>query len=724
MSVFKNRHTKRLLAAAVAGLMMGPVGPSSSARAQDDFSFDIVEDKVTDNDKQRIEDAKDLVAQERFAEALSAFEGILADAKLKKFHEGVQYDMCKALYKMEAYHGSLACFEKILVVGPKHSMYTQSREWLFFIARKVKDELAPLKLIARYAKAEDIPAEYQSELGYALGRYYFLTALELGAKGVAVEVKKDEPAAETKDEGALDFGIEDTEKKEEPKEEEKKDEGGFDFSSDDVGGGDGDWGPRDPRRSEGLADELLGNRPLLAQDGGIDFDFGDAKSKNKGKPKKPKGKKKDDKKDDKKDEKKDDKKEETKAEEAKAPEPVVEKHAFEGPKTADEALRLALANLDRVKPDFSLYAQAVYIKGLVHFAQGQFDPAVKSFREVVRMTNPRGGTVKNEKLREMAFFSLARIHYEFEQFRYAIFYYDRISRDSEQWLEAIFESSWAHFRLAEYEKALGNLVTLQSPFFQDQYYPEAAILKAITFYENCRYPEARAFLGEFEQNYGGVLEELKRLIGENDGKVADASGGTPPAASAPKSPTELFDELTALEAKVAEGRDDGNRSFALTARLLRLALSDKRVRGYRDAIDEVDAENQLLQNLEAPFAGGTTHQEILKAVADRRAELVRLAGTLLRDKLIAERQFLTDLNSKLVRIQFEITKGEKETLEAKISGQTQQTNTTDYTNVTAVDDERLYWPFEGEYWRDELGTYQYTLTRGCRPPSDTTITGN
>ena len=31
----------------------------------------------------------------------------------------------------------------------------------------------------------------------------------------------------------------------------------------------------------------------------------------------------------------------------------------------------------------------------------------------------------------------------------------------------------------------------------------------------------------------------------------------------------------------------------------------------------------------------------------------------------------------------------------------------------AVADDQLYWPFQGEYWRDELGTYSYTLTKGC-----------
>jgi tetratricopeptide (TPR) repeat protein len=692
-TVHDRRHplSRRLSALTLSALLaVGPGGFAGMTRAQeDDFSFDIVEEGVKDTDTARIEQAKELVADERYDEAIGVMEGILQDKGLERFHQATEYDIAKTFYRMGAFHMALLRFQKILDAGPKHQFFAQSRNWLFFIVRKTKDELVALQMVSTYTKAEDIPADQQSELSYALARFYFLMALNQGAKGVEVEQSSDEPEPTPEPEPQPE-----TPTTEEPPPAADTTDDGFNFSADDLGGG---------------------------EDDGFGFDFSGAETKKETKkPKKSKKSKKKDKESVAKDPPK-----EPMTPPAPPPAPPKKSskeksHKNENPQSAEASLEAALAAVKRVDKNFALFSQATYLRGLVHFARGEFEPAVKAFRDVVRMTNPRAAkdgdeATENAKLREMAFFSLARIHYQFEQFRYAIFYYDRISRDSEAWLESVFESSWAHFRLGEYEKALGNLVTLQSPFFAGEYYPESSILKAITFYENCRYPEARAFLGEFNQNYGGVLSELDRLVGPPSNKGEAAGGGEK---QEQKTAEQLFEELTALEKKVAEGKDDAASSIALTARLLRLALSDKRVAGFKAAIDEVDEEKARLLAMPAPFAGGPMATELQGGLDTRRAELVTLAGTLLRDKLQSERQFLSDLKSKLFRIQFQIIKREKETLEASLSNQSQTVSLGDYNFTTATDDERLFWPFEGEYWRDELGTYQYTLTKGCRPPSE------
>jgi tetratricopeptide (TPR) repeat protein len=141
--------------------------------------------------------------------------------------------------------------------------------------------------------------------------------------------------------------------------------------------------------------------------------------------------------------------------------------------------------------DGNLPARARFLDGLVLYAQGDSQAAVEAFKEVVRLTNPRRGKGPDPRIRELAFEQLARIHYEYRQNRYAIFYYQRMPWGAPSWLEGLWESSYAYYRIGDYEKALGNLITLHSPYFQDEYFPESYVLKAIIYYENCRYPEAR-----------------------------------------------------------------------------------------------------------------------------------------------------------------------------------------------------------------------------------------
>ncbi len=55
----------------------------------------------------------------------------------------------------------------------------------------------------------------------------------------------------------------------------------------------------------------------------------------------------------------------------------------------------------------------------------------------------------------------------------------------------------------------------RSPFFRDEYFPEALILKAVIYYENCRYAESTAIVQEFERRYKPVYDALDDLTQKN-----------------------------------------------------------------------------------------------------------------------------------------------------------------------------------------------------------------
>lgn len=354
-----------------------------------------------------------------------------------------------------------------------------------------------------------------------------------------------------------------------------------------------------------------------------------------------------------------------------------------------ESLNEARRLLAMVPPNSPFFPQAKYLDGLSLYASGNAALAVESFKEVVRATNPRReGTFFNPKLRELAFMQLARIHYEHRQNRYANFYYSRIVRGSDQWLRSLFESAWAHFRLGEDEKALGNLITLRSPFFRDEYFPEAMLLEAVIYYENCRYPEAHQAVETFLERYGPLHRELDKLLKQNL-----------------PSPKAYWDALAATD---PEARDE------MLERILRMALSDQELRHLSDSIEELESEVKSISQRRELFRFSGLAKHLLSVLRSQREELAKKAGHHAKRKLEHELRELAQLNYRALAVKAEIASREKEALQASLERGETVTVVKPYRYTTAVDDEHVYWPYEGEFWRDELGSYEYTLTQGCK----------
>lgn len=326
--------------------------------------------------------------------------------------------------------------------------------------------------------------------------------------------------------------------------------------------------------------------------------------------------------------------------------------------------------------------------------------AFEAFKEVVRVTNPRDPDAFHDwRTRELAFMNLARIHFEARQNRAAIYYYGKVDRGGEQWLEALYEMAWAEYRLGDYERALGNMVTLNSPFFQDEYFPESLTVKAIIYYENCRYNEARATIDDFESIYGPVHDELERLTAREQ---------------APEAFYQLLDDIQA--------KQRSRSSTPLLDRILKLALSDKDLKRRNSSIQELEAETDSVGNTSEAFRYSDLAKQLLDELKAERQASISQAGLIARAKLEQERDDLKDLLGKGLRIKFETQEKEKQLLEQKMLGQAGAPEVLRrYRYSVAVSDSEQYWPYEGEYWRDELGTYQYTLTKGCRQSAGTAL---
>ncbi len=623
-------------------------GKAAGGKAGSDFDFGEVELdmgklQTASIENQRFEKALAMMSDEKYEAAALEFRYFLDDPKFAEIHPEAQYQLAKALYKLGFLESSLERFKQILDAGSQHRRYKKSVEWLFFISRKMADETPVLAELAKFRNV-NFPKAYRNEYRYLLSKYLFIQANRFEVARVQEEeLQRNKKRVQGFDFGAAQNAVE-------------SGSASFDFSS--LGGGDLDFGGGDAKGTKGVK--------ATPKDSGGGFDFGAASGDAMDFGAAP-----------------------TQQDTATADGPVREG----GPANAKEAIRQGLEFVSEVEPDSKFYANAKYLEGLLQYLAGADQAAVNAWQEVVRVLNPRGGARLDPKLREMAFLSLARVHYGYKQFDRAAYYYDQIDRDSENWLTALFEASWSYYQRGDFEKALGNLLTLHSPFFEREYFPESQLVKAIIYFEACRYGEARQITDEFLDRYTTVMNEIEKLA---------ASG---------ESGEKIYDRIAQLQA--GGGEDD------VTARLVSLALSDPEIRTSRAVLTQVNDQQTQLSKMSEQFRASKLGEETKESIAKAQLAHAKEAGEVTRKKFERELYALKGLLAQALRVKLEVARSERETIERKIRGEQGGDKIVPAVPRTVVDDEHHYWPYEGEYWRDELGTYEldFSMCRADAVPS-------
>lgn len=130
-------------------------------------------------------------------------------------------------------------------------------------------------------------------------------------------------------------------------------------------------------------------------------------------------------------------------------------------------------------------------------------------------------------------------------------------------------------------------------------------------------------------------------------------------------------------------------------------------------VQEVDEQRQLLLEMEEEFRTGKLGRELTEELDVRKRGVVREGGEVTRKKFEQELYALRELLAQAIKVKIEVVRSEREIIQARMRGESTDDDIVPAVARTVVDDERLYWPFEGEYWRDELGTYELDFSM-CR----------
>src|SRR5262245_53019415 len=174
------------------------------------------------------------------------------------------------------------------------------------------------------------------------------------------------------------------------------------------------------------------------------------------------------------------------------------------------------------------YVKARFFEGISYIRMRRAQPAATAFREIIEALDEGDaeGIEDESRMKDLAWISLARVYYTAANkinddgtrqvngvlLGNAVEAWNKINPDSEYWLDALFEESWAFFLADEYSRALGNVHTLFSPYFKESFYPEALVLKAVVFFTNCQMKNATAMVQLFHQKYDPVKARVDEML--------------------------------------------------------------------------------------------------------------------------------------------------------------------------------------------------------------------
>jgi hypothetical protein len=340
--------------------------------------------------------------------------------------------------------------------------------------------------------------------------------------------------------------------------------------------------------------------------------------------------------------------------------------------------------------------EAKLFEGATHVREYQAKPAVDAFKEVLRAA-AESSDPKIKPFEDLANLSLARTFYSTGQFELATKYFDRVSQDSYDWANSLFESSWANFMLRQkgYSKALGNIHTLQAPFFENYIKPEsigeALTVKATIYFYSCLYDRAEGAISEFNAVYPQLFQDLSKLVATNTDNAA------------------LFE----LAVKIRKGTSGLPES---TERAARAVLSDRSLVKRFEYVDELTREINQHDKADNSWKNTNIAQTILADLTLQKSLAMNEGGDLSRRRIKRLTDELAQLIKRVIKIEYEILQGAKGDLEQEVQQEQQiihEAGAKRRAEEIRADDEHDLWPFTGEYWRDELGYYRVKIVNKC-----------
>lgn len=337
------------------------------------------------------------------------------------------------------------------------------------------------------------------------------------------------------------------------------------------------------------------------------------------------------------------------------------------------------------------YYSAVYNKGLAQTEANQTDLAMQSFQSLLSSRQSAKITDVNKVAAQMA---IARTLYQRKEWEKSIDAYAKIPRDSVMWHDSMFEKSWAMLRSARFRSSLSNFQTLHSSFYEDAYIPESLLLRSIVYLYICKYDEMEKVINLFEMQYIPTAHKINNFL--NSRAPAEA----------------YFNEIQ--KAYIMKNDPEAKKRLALPYNVLKNIAEEGNVRRSYAYIKKLSEERKLIDE-NPSIKNSALGSYSAKIITNRMKSTKDSIGDMARAHLMNMKTELKDLTEQASFIRYEMINGKKEMLKKKIAGKDLNEVQVDENQDRSfyIQNGYEYYPFQGEYWLDEVGNYHYLGKQSC-----------
>ena len=348
----------------------------------------------------------------------------------------------------------------------------------------------------------------------------------------------------------------------------------------------------------------------------------------------------------------------------------------------------ALSYFEQVSTSAPDYAKAQYLKGLIEVRNQMYRSAVGSFQNAIVATDENAS---DPEIRDLGYLALARIAYDTENHDAAIYYYRKIPKGSYKRATAFYESAWVYFVKGDFSRALGTFQTLHSPYFQHRFYPELWILEATIYMNTCRFKDAEESLSRYVTDIGPLAAPLKNFLLKT------------------VRPEQFFSALV--------GTISGESVHGLPKELVAPVLADVDFYNLYRTVKQIELEIALI----SPHTGtlGEFAEKMKTDLENLRQNRIREIGIKIQRVLKEVQTTLAEYNLKMKEIEVDLqdemlAEEERKLLSLENETDEEPAETVETGGASAiVGGDSWQWPYEGEYWSDEIGTYRAFFADRC-----------